>query len=416
MMYETPAHVATRMASFISPHARSLLEPAAGNGALLRAASVRLRNSTGYIVAVDVNPQAVAECRRVKWPKGWRVKSLNADFLSAEFNSRFDCVIMNPPFASRRGQWVVVRESESERRCGVEAAFLLRSINLLRDGGRIIALFPAAIINGRQYKWVREFLNEHGCVKVVHELPRRTFANADLNTFILVFDKGRRKGPVRILNHSLHNPDELLIKTVEDRLDYSFYAAANAMRRMRAKQHAHWRKLGDLCTIFRGTIATPTKRRAIHTTNYSDGFWQTQHLHKDQVGSTAIVATRDILVKRVSRSCATTFGILRQARSSSATDCVLILKARQRLITQRELLFNLRVFFGWRWTHAFIVRGTGPSFISQQVLQSVEIPSNLHEVASDLFAEYKRALRSRHFDMMLRIEQTTRERIFPNQQ
>jgi hypothetical protein len=406
MIYETPPEVAKWMATFVSPRAQSILEPAAGNGALLKAIVPRLRSPVGRIVAVDLDNRALNLCRDIAGPPGWLAETHNADFLSLPLTGGFDCAIMNPPFASRREKWVTISYGGAEHVCGVEAAFILRILELLRNGGRMIGLFPAGIIKGNSCEWLRDTLAQNGTIKIVHELPERTFRTADVKTFIVVFDKRKSRGPLRLLNHSLTDPEQLLISSRRGRLDFAFHEAKRELRRLKHGTSIAWIPLQDLAEVLRGDISTPTTRRAIHTTHYADGFWIPQHLHKDRV-SKRVAKPTDILARRVSRNCAITFGLLRNRRSSSATDCVIIIRPAKD-VDRESLLFSLRVFFGWKWARAFVERGAGASFISQEALSAASIPANLHDIAAPKFLRYRAALKKKNFAEMQSIEAETR--------
>jgi hypothetical protein len=276
-------------------------------------------------------------------------------------------------------------------------------------GGRMIGLFPAGLISGYSYQWLRAELEKIGTIELIHELPERTFHAADVRTYMVIFDKCRSCRPLRLLNHSLKHPEQLVIHSGHDRLDFSYHEATRNLRCLQAKSSLEWIHLRDVASILRGNIATPSKRPAIHTTDYADGFWNLPKPHSVKL-SPSVAKPSDILVRRVARNCATTFGLLRCRRSSSATDCVLIIRPAKGA-DRESLLFSLRVFFGWKWARAFIEKGAGASFISQRALRAVLIPANLHMIAKSGFLRYQKALKKKDFDEMQNIESNTRSRL-----
>jgi hypothetical protein len=411
MIYDTPADVADWMASFVPTSTRSVLEPSAGNGALLKALSGKLKAPTGRILAVDVDGVAASRCRDVVSTTGWVTEVLNCDYLSLEISEKFDCALMNPPFCSRRGMWVSTMFGGKQYTCGIEAAFVLKAIECLNDGGRMIGLLPACIVNGAAYQWLRRKLTTIGSIDVVHELPQKTFRSADVKAFIMVFDKRKSRRPVRLWNHALVNPEELIVPSSSSRLDYCYHDAKRQMRGLRRHPLIVWKELECLASILRGNVATPTTKAAIHTTNYSKGFWISSQLREAEASKRA-ARPNDILVRRVARNCASTFGVLHCRRRSDATDCVLIVRPLAG-VGQAALLFALRVFYGWNWARVFVEMGTGASFISQRLLAGMAIPSNLHEVLRTEFQQYVRALRRKDFIEMTAIEATIRCKLLP---
>jgi hypothetical protein len=408
MIYNTPAPVAHRMARFVPQSARRILEPAVGNGALLKALLHKLKARSGHLVVVDLDKKALAKCREILFPSGWVTLTHNTDYLSLRLERQFDCVIMNPPFASQSAKWVTFSLGNSKYRCAIEAAFVLKAISLLKEGGRMVGLLPASLISGSGNQWFRNELAKLGSIKVVHELPERTFPGTDVKTYLLVFDKCGPKGPILLLNHSLENPDEIPIARVNERLDFSYHEAKGELERLCSETSLVWRPVGEMASIHRGEIETPTKVPSIHTTDYRNGFWKMPKTHSVFVSQRAVMPG-DILVKRVSRNCASSFGVTTRPRESNATDCIIILRPLKKE-NRESLLFSLRVFFGWKWARAFIEKGTGASFISQGALRAVKIPTNLHSIARASFLQYRRALQKKNHDEMRKIESRVRSR------
>jgi hypothetical protein len=411
MIYNTPSTVANRMARFVPRGARNILEPAVGNGALLKALVNNLKAQDGHIVIVDMNKKALAKSREIRFPSGWLISAHNTDYLSLQLDGQFDCVIMNPPFAAQSAKWVSFSLGSSQYRCAIEAAFVLKAISSLKRGGRMIGVLPASLISGSGHQWLRNELTKSGSIKVVHELPEKTFPGTDVKTYLLIFDKCAPNGPTRFLNHSLENPEEIAIAAVNDRLDFAYHEAKGELKRLRTKTSLVWRPIGEIASIHRGEIETPTKVSSIHTTDYQNGFWKLPKTQKVFISQRAVMPG-DILVKRVSRNCASSFGVTTRSQKSNATDCIIILRPLKKQ-NSKSLLFSLRVFFGWKWAKAFIERGTGASFISQGALKAVNIPTNLHHLERRSFLQYRRALQKKNHDEMTEIESRVRSHFSP---
>ena len=394
------------MASFVPAKSEAILEPAAGNGALLKALVSRLTAEKGRIVIVDSDREALAQCRRIAVPPGWLASLHCGDYISLRLDQMFDCVIMNPPFAARGEKYLIKNFEGVDCSYPIEVAFVIKTLRALREGGRMIGLLPASLINADAYRWLRHGLGKEGTLKIVHELPERTFPTADVKTYMVVFDKAKTQKPLRLWNHSLNEPEELLISPTADRLDFSFYEAQRELKRLKQKTEIEWREIREIVLAVRGHVLTPTKRFAIHTTDYRAGFWKSQRTHNPDFPEKA-ATSKDILVKRVSRRCATTFGFMRGSGAGNATDCVLILKPKKG-VSQEELLFSLRVFFGWKWARCVLERGAAASYISLDALNSTEIPVNLPKIAKKNFSQYRRALKKYDFQEMQKIESDTR--------
>ena len=167
-LFPTPKHLAERMvqlADIQPPH--RILEPSAGTGALLSAMRVadwkRVENSTGQVVAVEINPN-LASALATHF-SGVDVRC--ADFLqcNGDLGSGFDRILMNPPFSR-----------------GDDVKHISHAIHFLRPGGRLVAICASG---PRQQEALRPIVEQYGGTWEV--LPEGTFAEqgTGVNTVLL---------------------------------------------------------------------------------------------------------------------------------------------------------------------------------------------------------------------------------------
>lgn len=126
--YTTPAYLAIRMAKLIPESAKSILEPSAGEGALIKALK-KVRDN------INVWYCEINESRRNSLRRSDGIQ-FGGDFLMCEPKSHqktFDAVIMNPPF----------RNAEEH---------FLRAYGLLRQGGTMVCLVSAETLSGKTKK------------------------------------------------------------------------------------------------------------------------------------------------------------------------------------------------------------------------------------------------------------------------
>jgi hypothetical protein len=349
----------------------------------------------------------------LKGKLGSQLKCITSDFLTWAKHqvlrkTRFDCIVVNPPFCGRK--YVTVSHfgtnghGRTLRKAPLELAFLVKCIELLSDSGRLLAVLPSSAITSSSTRWFREFLLQSGSVTYVHEIPPNTFRGVEGRIFLLVFDKNRRRESVTLCNSDLFRPQKLHLWMrgirVDLRLDYSFYKATRKQKPAAVSAISHrtlrikWAALSEIATILRGKIEAPFKISVLHTTDRNGPFW----LSKSGMtfcNSTHVAANvNDILVSRVGRKCANSIGLYCGKNRVTVSDCVLIIRPNLSH-TAIRLLFGIRVLLRRASTAALLERGTGASYITLAALSSLQVPLNLHELFAPEFNRYVNAIRRR---------------------
>jgi hypothetical protein len=429
MHHETPAHIASALARSLPTGGMTYLDPAVGTGTLVKAAVGRIRERTSRIVCVDSNPDLL---RAVKGrvPEDWHqaLAILQGDFLSPIVQARlramfgaFDCVFMNPPFLGRKRDLRVVQLCDGgEATCQphfvpAEAAFLLHAVDLVRDGGRVVSILPSSIVAGSGLRWLRELLFGAGNVTLVHELPRGSFPGVDAITYLVVFDKGIIGRETVLCNHRLWRPDRLRIRQnvleADMRLDYRYHEAQHYYQRILRKwPDLRWQRLGTLASVMRGQIcSSKCDESVVHSTSYGSGFWDmaTNSGRGTLTASSVSCSSGDVLVRRVGRNSALTFGTVVLVRPRVISDCVFRIRPTVPL-SWRRLLFGLRVVYACAYGQSLLERGCGASYLTKEDMLRLEVPGRLSTLFNKAYQRYCRALSRRDFESMLEIEEEIR--------
>jgi hypothetical protein len=335
----------------------------------------------------------------------------------------FHCVLTNPPFAGKRGELVnfdgsaeISKFKGGGKAVPIEVAFVIKSVGLLRPGGRLLAIVPSSIIASLSTKWLREHLLAAGAVKYVHELPRFTFKALGSRVYLFVFEKQRPQQSLILLNHDLAEPESIQLKKrdliVDLRLDYGFYNARNWFKELEErKKRFEWKPVSEVADVLRGDVASPIgAKHAIHTTDYVDGFWTDGDRRKYlRRGTTSHrVRYNDLIVKRVGKNCSKTFGTVTSACGYASSDCVVIIRPHKSS-DRIKLLFALRTTLASEYGSALLERGTGAPYLTVAELPNVQIPINLADIYYRAFSKYQIAVRHRKIDDMLVIEDQVRK-------
>jgi len=147
--YRTPESLAERLAQLVS--GQRLLEPSAGDGAIVRA--LLKVHPTAEITAVEVEPKRAEKLRALS------VTVIEGDFLA--HHGEYDGVAMNPPFTLPGDKLAYI-------------AHVKHAWSLLVAGGTLAAIVPAGIEFRDDTKTtaLRELILQHGTIE---RLPVETF-------------------------------------------------------------------------------------------------------------------------------------------------------------------------------------------------------------------------------------------------
>lgn len=176
----TPVPSADSMISIISRQGlgpiRKVLDPAVGPftfpAAFLRSGFAKTNDLVFDMF--DLDERMVGYCKKRVKQEGrthWRVHQ--ADYLKTVVGSKYDCVIMNPPYIRQEDLPRGEKEAYAkllelyygvriDRRSNVFALFLLKGMMDLRDGGVLCAIVYDAIANTKYGKKTMELLESRG--------------------------------------------------------------------------------------------------------------------------------------------------------------------------------------------------------------------------------------------------------------
>lgn len=150
--FQTPINVCEYMVSMVPPGTKTVLEPTPGIGNILS----RL---DGYQVTA---------------PK---------DFFTMP-RSKWDCIVMNPPFSSKSAFMENAPADFEERGMRLGYYFLTECMNMSDE---VIALMPWFTISNSDVRL--RYLRDYG-IKSITALPRKTFQYARIQTCVLQLSKG----------------------------------------------------------------------------------------------------------------------------------------------------------------------------------------------------------------------------------
>jgi predicted RNA methylase len=175
----TPVTVANELVQCVEQSSPGLiLDPAAGDGALVDAAARRWADAR--VVALDCDPASVRALRK---RRGWETGS--CDFLSPKsrvaspharaLHGTVDLLLLNPPYSGRGYSRWLSRYEGVDVASGRAMAFVLTALSTVRDGGELVALLPSSALTSQRDEAAWELVRKFARVDVVQQYPRGTF-------------------------------------------------------------------------------------------------------------------------------------------------------------------------------------------------------------------------------------------------
>jgi len=169
---------------------RSIADFAAGDGALLRAASARWPEAS--LFGSDVDAQAV-QCIKSLVPG---CISAQHDFLTTSGDGAlagrlFDLILLNPPFSSRGNTRHTVDVDGVIHYASKAFAFAARALRFLAPGGEIMAILPASVMVSERDAALLAALKDLGSVQQIGEVRRAAFKSHAVAVVVLRISRNR---------------------------------------------------------------------------------------------------------------------------------------------------------------------------------------------------------------------------------
>lgn len=187
----TPQPIVNRMAAFVPPNAKLILEIGCRGAPFLQAIASNLGVSGKQFVGIDIEESAVEEAKR-RFPAALYVAE---DFLLWEPSIKFDIIIGNPPYVVAGDHLPPTqlytykkRFTTWKGRFNLYAAFIEKGIELLKSGGKLIYITPASWLIGDNFSLLRKHIASKGSLDIYYV---GDVFRLKIPCVILVFHKGK---------------------------------------------------------------------------------------------------------------------------------------------------------------------------------------------------------------------------------
>lgn len=187
----TPRHIAEKITDEIDVTSdMRILEPSFGKGVFLEILGERVGWSNLHGCELDAELYNDFSSRYTNI-----ITTHNVDFFKYESDGQFDMIVGNPPFG---GTFDKTIEDSLDRKYGFRdgfkikketyAFFIVKSIDMLKDGGRLVFICSDTLLSISTMKGLRNFLMASGSVKITN-LPA-DFDETKYPMIVLDFVKG----------------------------------------------------------------------------------------------------------------------------------------------------------------------------------------------------------------------------------
>ncbi|MGI2039391.1 Eco57I restriction-modification methylase domain-containing protein [Shewanella frigidimarina] len=386
--YPTPEHVVDNIIKKHAPRKFiSLLDPSIGDGALING----VNTSDKEITCVDIDICRLNQSRQTL--RCSKLNLLHGDFLEIDFaDRRYDFIVCNPPFDGRN------HVLAGNKKIPIEASFLLKSMKLCSENGRMIFILPSSVTRGSRLKWFRELVLNEFNLSYSYKLPSYTFNKVEGDFSVLVFDKKNIKTRTILRSENA----ELIVKDVgKFSKTFSFDAkeliSLNNYRKLIGFEKLQVIPLANLIDIQRGNVKSNYKQEGVlHTTNI-----HIKHVSSKMKNEKITVTKGDWVIKRVSRDLASS---LKEYIGCDIlfTDCILRLRARKKTQSD-EVFFALIVMFQLIDFRTLIIKGSGAKYLDVTAMKEIGLPISLAALFQEEFNIFKNGTENERSEIARRV-------------
>ncbi|MEM5878812.1 MAG: N-6 DNA methylase, partial [Candidatus Aenigmatarchaeota archaeon] len=191
---ETPIEIARFMVSLSSKIDKKskVLEPGAGRGVFIRAL---LESDFEDIYAIEYSESLYTYLTNAGFSE--TIKIIKHDFLQWETDEKFDLIIGNPPYVHYNQLTLELKDSLrkilNSSESNIYYAFIMKAIDLLKEGGELIFIVPYAFLYNTHAKILRKHIIEKGSIEMIIDLDEaRIFKGESPETIIFKFVKNKK--------------------------------------------------------------------------------------------------------------------------------------------------------------------------------------------------------------------------------
>lgn len=406
-------------------NAKRVLDLCVGSGNLLAAA--RAKWPSAFLVGVDLDPDAVADCnRRFSAPTLFVQGDARLLYPGAENNSfrelaknDFDIVLANPPFTQNddSAQFSLpeldsltssVDLGSACRR--VEGQLLIHNLLYLRDGGYLVAIIPNGVLSCDRFAGLRKWVIMQGESLKVIRLPENMFKGSEASVSALILKKksanrtSETSDPIDFtLLEAKAQANTIAVKTIyKGKLNPNINNARLDTVHEFQELPGNYSTLKEFASIIKRGAFIPESNLGsvgschyIHSTSIKNGSLElnnrSAYVMNERIVKTKVyVGQGDILVVRVGRTLGTVGIVADSAHGGLVSSCLFLVRPNGIDPYSLALLLQCEVSQEY---YCAVARGTAARFLTYEDIRETPIPIVSSESLGNLAKEYEAILK-----------------------
>jgi len=212
----TPKKIAELMVSMaLKNKPKSILDPCFGEGVFLKEVFRKLKYKEPHIFGIEIDSELFYEVNNRLIDKE-NLYLFNKNFF--EVDNLVDCIIMNPPYIRHEDlnntkydfldknkilEKIKFDVKKIDARSNLYVYFFVKSIELLKEDGEIIAIVPNTWMSAKFGEKFKNILFEYFSILEIITFEKDVFENADVDSCIIHLKKTKKQSDTKIvlLNH-----------------------------------------------------------------------------------------------------------------------------------------------------------------------------------------------------------------------
>lgn len=182
-------HLLEQLFNDIELDNKIILEPSCGYGMIIY--ECLKRNKDIKIDAIEIDKNIYNKTKLI-YKECNRIQINNNDFLTYNFENKYDLIIGNPPYFEINNK-DINKELYSEivyGRTNIYSLFIYKSIKLLKENGILSFIIPSTILSGKYFSKIREFIvKECNIIDIIKFDDTKLFTKALQSVIVLKLQK-----------------------------------------------------------------------------------------------------------------------------------------------------------------------------------------------------------------------------------